>query len=1342
MARTEQRRYSRLATRLDARVHAPGVVLGGQVRDYCLAGLLFVPDEADLAAAADLPGGTPVEIELDGGPTLPAVVARADAAGLGLQVSTLADDAVAVLRAAAVDATAVPTAGPARAVATAARQAMQRACQRTLAASLNDTLKAFFVALPAALDAAVDTLEGLTLRSRFGGAAHRIATERAAIAARFDAALRESMRDPTRRRDAAPPDDLPPALSLVDEEQFEEWLCLSTLVNRIESDETLPLTELRRRYGALRAMPLDRATDPFGPEAILHAFQQAIAPLALPTQVGAVVYETFGVALHARCAALYGELNDVLAPLSEPLSRRLPRRPPRAKPRPAPASAEPPFPPADDIDPPTRPLTYPPLPASGHGAAAVASSGAAHGAASGAGYGAAPEASPTARAVASYGASSAMSTGAPSGPAGGVSPAPSHDAPDRVSRGVARGAVRGASAGAANGRPVPFAARDDDAARAAVSLLGLAARLRTGTDTPVDVPASPGRELSDPSALPGLLEALLAAASPVAGAAPLADASGPGISQRLTPAIGALPLAPAQRRTVESATGLLGRAMSEPDADSAIRRLLRRLEVPLLRLALGDPSFLDSPRHPGRRLVDLIEQCAIATDDRGRFEDPKLERLLERVVDRVAVEVDRDPTVLERNARLIERLLVPLREARRHRVERLQQAFEAREAVRIARQRAERAIALRFDRLPVPQPVRALLDAGWIQHLVLAEIRGGGRPDAGAPALETLERLAVALSGDPEVTADDARRMVRDEVEPVLRAIAAEPERIEACLRALEDAIAALARDGTLPDATPLTEPESDPEITDAQRVFARRLRIGDWWMMDDEDGPRAMQLVWMSTPPRACGFASRAATRRHELVLDAFAGRIESGRMRPCTDRDSPLLERSELALLDEGWRALRERAQRDPVTGLPNRRGFLAALADAVPGPRWVGLVRFDTLRMVGARCGVDAAEALIRTLVAATHEALGAGALLGRHDDDTLAFAVPAHEGCDGEAPTAELIDRLRDHPFEHGAERYRVGVHVGLARLLPDGPGLEEALGRAEAACAAALERGRNRGQVYDRGGRELRSQESLTDWAGRLDRMLEGDGLYLRVQRIEPIGADPALQPYSEVLLGIDADDGSVEPSQFVLAIERLDRSHEVDLWVMRRVFDWIDANPAAFAAIGGLAINVSPRSLDHGEMLRLLDDRLERLGADASRLIFEVTETSAIQCYGAAQDFIRRVRRYGCRVSLDDFGSGWASYAHLKNLRTDVLKIDGSFVRDIATNSDDLAMVRSMHEVARSLGMRTVAEHVESEEVLDMLRGLGIDYAQGWAIHAACRIDAIDAVDALEEPAVEGAAGA
>jgi EAL domain-containing protein (putative c-di-GMP-specific phosphodiesterase class I) len=148
-------------------------------------------------------------------------------------------------------------------------------------------------------------------------------------------------------------------------------------------------------------------------------------------------------------------------------------------------------------------------------------------------------------------------------------------------------------------------------------------------------------------------------------------------------------------------------------------------------------------------------------------------------------------------------------------------------------------------------------------------------------------------------------------------------------------------------------------------------------------------------------------------------------------------------------------------------------------------------------------------------------------------------------------------------------------------------------------------------------------------------------------------------------------------------------------------------------------------SLSSPEVIHFLQQVLPASDFPTHKITFEITETAAIGSYGAAQDFIREVRRYGCKFALDDFGSGFTSYAHLKNLRTDSLKIDGSFVKDMLNNPGDYAMVKSMNDIGHSLGLHTVAEYVESPMILHALREIGVDYAQGYAVHKPCRIDDI-----------------
>ncbi|HMS79437.1 MAG TPA: DUF1631 family protein, partial [Burkholderiaceae bacterium] len=213
---------------------------------------------------------------------------------------------------------------------------IQQACHQLFATAMNEVLKAFHYAVGDALLEAAELAVGTAQRARFSDAVRRIEQDRPGITERFGAPSRDTLRDPTAPRTAVGAAAAPAELSLVDDDQFEEWLSLSTVAHQIESDHSLVLARLLERYGALRGRSLDRATLPFGPASIGRAFQDALAPLDPPTPVRTIAYRTFGAALRARCAGLYGSLDEALAPLEAP--KATPRRPDRP---PAPARAAP-----------------------------------------------------------------------------------------------------------------------------------------------------------------------------------------------------------------------------------------------------------------------------------------------------------------------------------------------------------------------------------------------------------------------------------------------------------------------------------------------------------------------------------------------------------------------------------------------------------------------------------------------------------------------------------------------------------------------------------------------------------------------------------------------------------------------------------------------------------------------------------------------------------------------------------------------------------------------------------------------------------------------------------------
>jgi EAL domain-containing protein (putative c-di-GMP-specific phosphodiesterase class I) len=232
-------------------------------------------------------------------------------------------------------------------------------------------------------------------------------------------------------------------------------------------------------------------------------------------------------------------------------------------------------------------------------------------------------------------------------------------------------------------------------------------------------------------------------------------------------------------------------------------------------------------------------------------------------------------------------------------------------------------------------------------------------------------------------------------------------------------------------------------------------------------------------------------------------------------------------------------------------------------------------------------------------------------------------------------------------------------------------------------------------------------------------MLAENRLQLRCQRLAPIGADTSDKPHFELLLGVkDASGEMTMPRDFIQAAERNDEMHEVDIWVIRNAFDWMAKNRSKVDAVGGYSINLSGLTLGDDSLLRYVLERLTESQVPPSKIIFEVTESAAINTLSVAVNFINTLKEYGCRFALDDFGTGEASFAYLKTLPIDFVKIDGSIVKDIVDSPKDLALVKSINEIGHFLGKKTVAVFVENDDILTRLRQMGVDYAQGSGIEA------------------------
>ncbi len=260
-------------------------------------------------------------------------------------------------------------------------------------------------------------------------------------------------------------------------------------------------------------------------------------------------------------------------------------------------------------------------------------------------------------------------------------------------------------------------------------------------------------------------------------------------------------------------------------------------------------------------------------------------------------------------------------------------------------------------------------------------------------------------------------------------------------------------------------------------------------------------------------------------------------------------------------------------------------------------------------------------------------------------------------------------------------------------------------------------GRNRIHIYNADDEELTKRHGEMQWISRINEALEKNRFQLWAQKIIPLDPHNNNGEHYEILLRMQDRNGSIiSPGTFLPTAERYDIAPRIDRWVISTTLNWYSQNPKRLKRLGICSINLSGQSLGDEGLLKYIINHFETSGLPAHKFCFEITETAAIANLAYATHFIKSLKEHGCRFALDDFGSGLSSFAYLKNLPVDFIKIDGLFVKDILDDPVDLAMVKSINEIGHVMNKITIAEFVESREIQEKLREVGVDYAQGYGI--------------------------
>lgn len=409
------------------------------------------------------------------------------------------------------------------------------------------------------------------------------------------------------------------------------------------------------------------------------------------------------------------------------------------------------------------------------------------------------------------------------------------------------------------------------------------------------------------------------------------------------------------------------------------------------------------------------------------------------------------------------------------------------------------------------------------------------------------------------------------------------------------------------------------------------------------------------------------------------------------------------------------------DSLTGLYNRRYFeislerIVASSARASGPHALLYIDLDHFQMVNDAVGHREGDIVLKEISELLSSRTRDSDLLCRIGGDEFAMLLTHVDAEQAIKVSYNVIEMLNNYQYGANLRRASVGCSIGISLIDGREISAEEHLIQADKASFVAKTRGRNLVHVYDPLDKHREELRQSIDWAHRVRQAINEDRLELYIQPIREVVTGKI--NHFEALLRLHTQEpiGIVTPGFFIPAVEKAGQMHILDRWVIKRAIELL----ASHAWLNQLAVNLSGRAFADPDMPAFVEAQLHEQGISPARIIFEITETASVANINETQRMINQLRSLGCRFALDDFGTGFCSFHYLRHLPADYLKLDGSYIKNIADNELDLAMVRSMNEIAHILGKKTIAECVENAAILEHLTAIGVDYVQGHTIGRA-----------------------
>lgn len=772
------------------------------------------------------------------------------------------------------------------------------------------------------------------------------------------------------------------------------------------------------------------------------------------------------------------------------------------------------------------------------------------------------------------------------------------------------------------------------------------------------------------------------------------------------------------------------------EVEPAFKEKILKLKTPFLKRVLVDEAFFSSRDNPARILLNQFSFV-------GGFAHtlhPKIISRIDEIIDEIVQSSPFDLEVLVSNSVEIREITDKQEELRKRHISRVINAHDGSEKLAIANYEVDRTIKLYSGESgKLPKIVCDLFNLGLRQFLLLTRLNHGSSSDKWRQGIEDLRTLLGWLqpASDKGVFYKRLDGFDSMQVLEIIKRLSENIDSVNPGLNEHKKHIALLAvtlvdrqfnpailDEADISKIDAYTSPIDDATVlADKDERLLKHLELNDWINRPDAPPRHALQIIWISNDKSQYVLADRAGHEHSVLRANQLADMLREGWQINKDHTKAGAVDRGIYATLQNVYHQLTYQRCHDELTGLINRKEFERGLEQMLDQKSadnknyCMFAMDIDQFTLINNLCGHNAGDKLLKEVADIFVNALLKARLVARIGGNEFAAIIETQSEEESLSLAETIRHRISQHPFSVAGQPYQVTASFGVAHFDIESFSVASILRRATGACSMAKELGRNRIMHYREDDNTVRRRQTLEEWYPKINEAVQNNDLYLKVQKIEPSTRLLGEMPHYEVLLGLNDNNNKPIPIwQFIQAAEYYKKMQDVDRWVINATFDWINNNPEKMKLIDVISINLSGTTMGDENFLDFMMAKLGNLNVDLSRICFEITETSAIQSLEKAIMFITEIKNLGCLFSLDDFGTGFASYDYLKRLPVDYLKIDGVFIKNLTTNPDDMAVVRSICEIGHYMNKKIVAEFVETQEIWDMLKTVGVDYVQGYGV--------------------------